>query len=167
MSQIVMAIAGEIAPRWTLLSKTAWALLLMSTATIFLAMTPLSRLGEAKAGTMGQFLLCVVLVSIGAKTTLNAALQAPVYLAFGALMLILHGVLMLVSGRLFRLPLFFLSTASQAAVGGPVSAPIVAGVYRSNQAHIGVLMAVFGALVGTYVGVAGGWVCKIMFEFIH
>jgi uncharacterized membrane protein len=45
MSQIVMAIAGEIAPRWTLLSKTAWALLLMSTATIFFGDDAVKPLG--------------------------------------------------------------------------------------------------------------------------
>jgi uncharacterized membrane protein len=157
---VMGALAKKISPHLSLLSTTAWALLLTSTLAIFLALTPLRRLEEGKASAIGQFFLCIVLVSIGAKTTLGAAMQAPVYVAFGAVMLILHGVLMLVGAKLFRTPLFFLSTASQAAVGGPVSAPIVAGVYRPNQAHIGVLMAIFGALLGTYVGVAGGFMCK-------
>jgi len=107
------------------------------------------------------------LISIGAKTTFNAALDAPIFVAFGIVMLVLHGAMMFVGGKLFRLPLFFLSTASQATVGGPVSAPIVAAVYRPNQAHIGVLMAIFGAVLGTYVGVAGGFVCKWLEMFLR
>lgn len=159
-ARVIGRAAMIIGPKFPILSVTAWALLMASTAAILLALTPMRRLEEGKASTIGQFLLCVVLVSIGAKTTLGAALQAPIFVGFGAVMLILHGILMVVAGKIFRLPLFFLSTASQAAVGGPVSAPIVAGVYRPNQAHIGVLMAIFGALLGTYVGVGGGFVCK-------
>ncbi len=167
MSWIIAQCAGLIAPHLTFLTKTAWALLIASTLAIILALTPMRKLEDHKASAVGQFFLYLVLISIGAKTTFNAALDAPIYAVFGAVMLIVHGILMIAGGKWFRLPLFFLSTASQATVGGPVSAPIVAAVYRPNQAHIGVLMAIFGALMGTYVGVGGGFVCKWLGELLR
>jgi uncharacterized membrane protein len=125
-------------------------------------MTPLQKFESWGASKSGQFLLYLVLVSIGAKTTLGAAMDAPVYFAFGFLILFFHGVMMFAAGRFFKLPLILLSTASQAAVGGPVSAPIVAEAYNPSLAHIGVLMAILGAVAGTYAGVAGGFICKLL-----
>lgn len=160
ISWAVVKVATYIAPHAEVLSTTGWALLISSTLALFLAMTPLRRLEKAGASSAGQFLLYIVLVSIGAKTTVTAALEAPVFLLFGGMILVLHGIFMFLGGRFFKMPLFLLATASQAAVGGPVSAPIVAAVYLPGQVHIGVLMAVFGALTGTYIGVLGGILCR-------
>jgi serine/threonine protein kinase len=68
---------------------------------------------------------------------------------YGALTLLIHGGLSLLAGKIFKIPLFLLSTSSQANIGGAVSAPIVAEAYRPGTAHIGVLMAVTGAVLGT------------------
>ncbi len=136
-----------------------WALLLATLVAMGAALTPVRRVERLGASHVGRWALYVVLAAIGAKTRIEAAAAAPVYLAFGAVVLVVHGVLSLVIGRAFRLPLFLLTTASQANVGGAVSAPIVAEAYRPGTSSIGVLMAVSGVLCGTYVGVLGGWVC--------
>ena len=44
-----------------------------------------------------------------------------------------------------------------ANIGGAVSAPIVASVYQPAMAPVGLLMAVLGYIVGTYVGLSLAW----------
>ena len=53
-----------------------------------------------------------------------------------------------------RAPLFFLGAASQACVGGYSSAPLVAAIYHPAMAPVGLLLAVLGNVVGTYLGLA-------------
>jgi uncharacterized membrane protein len=45
-----------------------------------------------------------------------------------------------------------------ANIGGAVSAPIVASVYQPAMAPVGLLMAVLGYILGTYVGLGVAWV---------
>jgi hypothetical protein len=64
---------------------------------------------------------------------------------------ILCAVLLFVAKRL-RVPVFFAATASQANIGGPVSAPVVAAAYQPNLAVVGLLMAIIGNILGTFAG---------------
>jgi uncharacterized membrane protein len=137
-----------------------WALLLATLVAMGAALTPLRGVEALGASIVGRWALYVVLATIGAKTRLAAAAAAPMFVAYGALVLATHGALLLAIGRALKLPLFLLTTASQAAVGGAVSAPIVAEAYRRGTSSVGVLMAVAGTLCGTYVGVLGGWACR-------
>jgi len=75
-----------------------------------------------------------------------------------ALWLAIHaGVLLLVSRRV-RAPLLFLVTGSMANVGGAASAPVVAGVYHPAMAPVGLLMAVFGYVLGIYAALGCAWI---------
>jgi len=47
---------------------------------------------------------------------------------------------------------FFVATASQANIGGPVSAPVVAAAYQPSLAVVGLLMAIIGNILGTFGG---------------
>ncbi len=162
VGEIMIFVAGRISPSLPLLSSSGWAVLFSTTAAVLLAMTPLKKVEQKGASIAGQLLLYLVLLTIGAKTNLRAASGAPIFMLFGSGVLIIHGVLLLYVGRLMKLPLFLLATSSQANVGGAISAPIVASVYRPGVAHIGVLMAILGVVVGTYVGAFGGWVCRFI-----
>lgn len=159
---LVAAMGRWLAARQPFFSATGWSVLLMSMIAVGLALTPVRRLERFGASSVGTYALYAVLVSIAAKTRIESISAAPLYLALGAVILVLHGLLLLILGRWFRLPLFLLSTASQANVGGMASAPIVAAAYRPGAAAIGVLMAILGTVVGTYLGVATGAVCRFL-----
>lgn len=167
--------AGEVgvqfgklgAAHWPILSPRAWTIILISILALGLAATPLQKLHERGASRVGGYLLYLVLATIGVKTTLQAAKEAPIFLLFGLLILLIHGILLLICGKWKRISLFLLSTASQAAVGGPVSAPIVAEVYQPGTAPIGVLMAILGALAGTYIGLFGTWICHLLSRLFY
>jgi uncharacterized membrane protein len=77
-------------------------------------------------------------------------LEAPLYLAAGALWIGIHVAVLLIVARLIRAPLFFFATGSMANVGGAASAPVVAGVYNPAMPAVGLLMAVAGYVLGIY-----------------
>ena len=56
------------------------------------------------------------------------------------------------AGYFLKAPLKLIATASQANIGGPVSAPIVGATYQREMAGLGLLMAILGNVLGTYLG---------------
>jgi uncharacterized membrane protein len=157
---ICARLGGGLAAAFPAIPTTGWTLVLASLLAILAALTPLRGLGAAGASKQGGIALYVVLAAIGARTELQSAASAPLYIAYGAFVLVLHGALLLAACRALRVPLYLASTASQANVGGAVSAPIVAEAYRPGTSSVGVLMAVAGAILGTWAGVVGGWACR-------
>ena len=63
--------------------------------------------------------------------------------------------------ELIKAPYFFLAVGSQANVGGAASAPVVAAAFHPSLATVGVLLAVFGYVVGTY----GAMICTWLMEY--
>ena len=64
-----------------------------------------------------------------------------------------HGSLLIIVGKLIKAPYFFLAVGSQANIGGAASAPIVANEFHPSLASVGVLLAIFGYLIGTFGGI--------------
>jgi uncharacterized membrane protein len=60
---------------------------------------------------------------------------------------------MIVFAKTFRIPMALIATASQANLGGPVSAPIVASTYDSRLVPVAVILAIFGYAVANYLGI--------------
>ncbi len=169
---LAAVIAGEgalwlgsnvFAARLPILSGTAWAVILATLIGLILSVTPARRWEDAGASKIGTRVLLLLLTSYGAQTNLRAIAESPAFMAFGAVMVAVHGFTLALFGRLLRLPLFYLATASQACIGGPVSTPIVAGVYQPTLTHVGVILALIGGAVGTYVGLFGAILCKWIF----
>ena len=141
----------------TIVSATTWAVLIVVTGGLALSFTPARRIEAAGASHIGYAALYLLLAGIGAKADLRAVLDAPMYLAAGALWIAIHAAVLLAAARLVRAPLFFVATGSMANVGGAVSAPIVAGVYHRAMAPVGLMMAVAGYILGIYGGLACAW----------
>jgi uncharacterized membrane protein len=146
----------------TIISNTTWAVLVVVTGGLLLSFTPVSRLEEWGASRIGYVALYLLLTSIGAKADLRAVLDAPLYLAAGALWIAIHVALLFLVGRAIRAPLFFIATGSMANVGGAASAPVVAGVYHQAMAPVGLLMAVAGYILGIYGGLACAWLLALV-----
>ncbi len=69
------------------------------------------------------------------------------------LILLVHGAILLLVGKLMRIPLILIVTASMANIGGVVSAPIVAQAFDKRQVHLGILMAIFSGSLGVPLGI--------------
>jgi uncharacterized membrane protein len=146
----------------TIISQTTWAVLIVVTVGLALSFTPLFRLEEHGASRIGYLALYLLLTAIGARADLRAVLDAPAFFAAGVLWIAVHITVLLLIGRLIRAPLFFVATGSMANVGGPVSAPIVAGVYHPAMAPVGLLMAVVGYILGIYGGLGTAWLLSLV-----
>jgi len=146
----------------TIISHTTWAILLVVTGGLLLSFTPVRSLEEVGASRLGYTALYFMLAAIGAQANLRAVVETPAFLAAGVLWIGIHAAILLLVAKLLRAPLFFFSTASMANIGGPVSAPIVAGVYHPAMAPVGLLMAVAGYILGIYGGLVCAWMLSLV-----
>jgi uncharacterized membrane protein len=146
----------------TIISRTTWAVLVVVTLGLVLSFTPVRNLEEVGASRLGYAALYLLLTSIGAQANLAAVLDAPVFLAAGALWIGIHVALLVGVAKLIRAPLFFVATGSMANVGGAASAPVVAGVYHPAMAPVGLLMAVSGYVLGIYGALGCAWLLSLV-----
>lgn len=141
----------------TIVSHTTWTVVLVTSLGLALSFTPVRQLEQVGASRFGYLALYLMLTAIGAQADLLKVLEVPLYLVAGAVWLGIHILILFASAKLLRAPLFFVATGSMANVGGVVSAPVVASVYRQALAPVGVLMGVSGYLIGIYGGLLCAW----------
>lgn len=122
---------------------------------ICLSFTPVRRLEDYGASRVGYALLYLVLARIGAMANLNAIGRFPFYILMGVIWVGVHALFLIVGARILRSPMFFVATSSQANIGGTVSAPVVAAAYQPNLAIVGLLLAVVGNIIGTFLALFG------------
>ena len=145
-------VGGVLPPVGRVLNPFSWAILLLTSVALLLSLTPLSRLEEAGASTLGYAGFYLLLASVGAQGDLRKVAAHPQFVLFGVIVIAVHALLTLAAIRLLRAPLFFFGAASQACVGGYSSAPVVAAIYHPAMAPVGLLLAVLGNVIGTYAG---------------
>ncbi|HBA86426.1 MAG TPA: hypothetical protein DCZ75_00145 [Geobacter sp.] len=139
-----------------------WTIMIVTFLGILLSFSPVRKLESSGASRTGYDLLYFVLTAIGAKASVASIGSALVLIAAGLLIVAIHAVFMLVGARIMRAPLFIVAAASQANVGGVASAPVVAEVYHPGLASVGLLLAILGNIVGTWLGIICGQLCRMM-----
>ena len=137
-----------------------WIVLIATTIGIILSFTPLRRLEGAGASRWGSFFLYIMVATIGMQMNLGTVSEHLGLFVIGLIWIFLHGLLLIVVGKLIKAPFFFLAVGSQANIGGAASAPIVAGAFNPALAPVGVLLAVLGLTIGTY----GGLLCAYLMQ---
>lgn len=153
-------LAGRLPTSQLVNSSSGWTVLLVTTGALALSFAPAIRRIGAAAGLLGYPCLYVVLAATGAQASLRALWSAPVWLLVGVWVVLAHGGALLLAGRLLRIPLGTLATASQANLGGVVSAPMVGAVYHQSLVPVGLLLAMVGNAVGTYLGLFSAALCR-------
>ena len=133
-------------------SSMGWTVMLVTTSALALSLIPRIRRTGAAGSTLGYSALYLVLAATGAQASVEALWSSPLWLILGLGIVLAHGAMLLVAGRLWRIPLGVLATASQANIGGVVSAPLVGAVYERALAPVGLLLAMAGNALGTYLG---------------
>ena len=141
-------------------STTGWTVLLVTSLALLGSCVPSIRRLGSHSSACGYPCLYVVLAVLGAQASLTTLLATPGWIALGVGWLAIHAMCLLVAGRLLRLPLGMLTTASQANIGGVVSAPLVGAVYHQQLAAVGLVLAIGGNAVGTYLGLASATLAR-------
>ncbi len=152
LSRMIPATPGFSNQTWMILLVTLFALFASNVA--LLKRVALGWSGKA------YFLLFLVLASVGAKGNLKEFTSAPLFIGLGFFVVLIHAVFLLVAARWLRTPLGLVAVASQANIGGPVSAPIVGAAYSPSLASVGVLLGIFGNVIGTFAGLLCAILCR-------
>ncbi|NOQ29618.1 MAG: DUF819 family protein [Helicobacteraceae bacterium] len=160
LSLLVAFFSNIVSTKLPFLSSTTWLVLIATVLGIIGSFTPLRRLnGSVQVGSTMLYLLVAL---IGSRASLEGIDSVPTYIFAGILILVIHGVLMAILAKVFKLDLFSISVASLSCVGGVASAPILAATYDKSLVAIAVLMAIAGYLVGTFSGLLVGNILKLI-----
>ena len=137
-----------------------WMISIATALGIILSFTRLKSYEGAGASKIGSVFIYILVATIGMKMDLTMVFDNPGLIAIGVVWMGIHALLLILIAKLIKAPYFFLAVGSQANVGGAASAPVVAAAFHPSLATVGVLLAVFGYVVGTY----GAILCTILMQ---
>ena len=163
LALLVSVIAQNIAsilPTTSFLTQTTWIVIIATLLGIGAGTTPLNT--QASAPILANIMLYLIVALIASRANFSELTQAPIYILTGFTIILIHATIMVIFAKIFRLDLFSLGVASLANIGGVASAPILAGAYNKSLIPIGVLMAMMGYIIGTFMGLGVARVLEII-----
>lgn len=131
-------------------SSFFWMISIATAIGILLSFTKFKTYEGAGASKIGTIFIYILVATIGMKMDLTMVFDNPGLIGIGLVWMTIHAVLLILVAKIIKAPYFFLAVGSQANVGGVASAPVVAAAFHPSLATVGVLLAVFGYVVGTY-----------------
>ena len=156
---------GEHAPylkTWSLDSTFLWVVILATAGGLGLSFTRARNLEGVGASKLGSGFLYILIATVGMQMNIAAVADHWQLFFVGLFWILTHGALLFIVAKLIRAPLFFLCVGSQANIGAAASAPVVAAAFHPSLAPVGVLLSVFGYVLGTY----GGYLCAEMMRIV-
>ena len=141
-------------------SKFLWMVVFATAFGIALSFTKAKNYEGAGASKIGGLFIYILVATIGMKMDLGAIFENPWLITVGLIWITIHAILLIVVAKLIKAPFFFLAVGSQANVGGAASAPVVAAEFHPSLTSVGILLAVFGYVVGT----GGAYLCALLME---
>lgn len=155
-SLLVSALAaqvGDLLPEvGAVINASTWTILIVSVLGLIIGSTRFGQIrGSSELATMMLYLIIGI---IAAGSDFTSLTQAPLYLVAGVIVVIVHAAVMLVYAKLTKTELFSIAVASTANIGGIASAPVVAGAFNRQLVPVGVLFALMGTFLGTFLGLA-------------
>ena len=142
-------------------SKFFWMISIATFVGIGLSFTKARNYEGIGASKIGSVFIYILVATIGMKMDLGSILDEPKLMLIGVVWMTIHATLLIITAKVIKAPYFFLAVGSQANVGGAASAPVVAAAFHPSLATVGVLLAVFGYVVGTY----GAMICTYLMEY--
>lgn len=138
----------------------AWKYILVTTFGVALSFTRARNMEGVGASKIGSVMLYLLVACIGAGANFTKLGDVKVLILAAAVWMVVHIAVLVAVGLAIRAPLFMFAVGSQANIGGAASAPVVAAAFHPRLAPVGVLFAVLGYVLGTYMG----WVCMLILK---
>lgn len=129
------------------LDKATWTVLLITLAGLVGAVTPIGKM--AGTSELSNVMLYSVVALLASRASFLELTDAPFWIIAGFMILAIHGIILVLLAKIFKLDMFTCGVASLANIGGSASAPILAGAYSGALVPVGVLMALMGYVIGT------------------
>jgi uncharacterized membrane protein len=156
----VFAVTQASFPRLqNVLDEPTWRILLLTTISLILSTTRISRLPNATA--LGTAMVYVFVAGMGARASVEGLAQAPAFLLGAFIWIFIHGAFCVAGAKIFRVDVHSTAIASAANIGAAASAPIVAAFHRRSLVPISILMALIGYALGNYVAVPAAHLARI------
>jgi len=149
--------------RFSFHSKFFWMIVFATTVGILFSFTRMRELEGVGASKIGSAFLYILIATIGMHMDITLIIDGSIYFVIGLIWMLIHAALMLTVAKLIKAPLFYMAVGSQANVGGAASAPVVAAAFHPSLAPVGVLLAVLGYTLGTYMA----WLCGQILQSIN
>lgn len=153
---LVISAAGQnigaaIAGKLTFLDKSTWTVLFITLAGLIGALTPIGKMSGTSE--LSNVMLYCVVALLASRASFLELTDAPIWILAGFMVLAIHGIILVIIAKIFKLDMFTCGVASLANIGGSASAPILAGAYSGALVPVGVLMALMGYVIGTGGGI--------------
>jgi len=162
LQALLCLVVSRILPPILGFSQKTWGILLATVLALCLSRSRLVQQQKQREETWGKFLLYFVLSAVGFQGNFQALMQTPLFLLVGIVWVFLHAGLLLVVGRCLHIPFGLLATASQANLGGVVTAPLVGATYHPSLAPVGLLLAILGGVFGTTLGLLCAFLLRLL-----
>ncbi|MGL6122049.1 MAG: DUF819 domain-containing protein [Shewanella sp.] len=143
-------------------SKFFWLVVIVTTLGLGISFSPARHLEAAGASKVASAFLYILVATIGLQMDVSKVLDTPLYFLIGIVWMLVHASLMLLVAKLIKAPLFYMAVGSQANIGGAASAPVVAAAFHPALAPVGVLLAVLGYVLGTYMAWISGQILQLV-----
>lgn len=150
LKENVTAVSDKSSAMSSFGSQFFWMISIATIVGILLSFTKFRQYEGAGASKIGSVFIYILVATIGMKMDLTKILDNPGLIVVGLVWMAIHVLLLIIVAKLIKAPYFFLAIGSKANVGGAASAPVVAAAFHPALATVGVLLAVFGYVVGTY-----------------
>ena len=141
-------------------SRFLWMVVIATSVGIGLSFTKAKSFEGAGSSKIGSLFIYILVATIGMKIDIGRVLENPSLILIGFIWIGIHAGLLILVAKWIKAPFFFLAVGSQANVGGAASAPVVAAEFHPSLTSVGILLAVFGYIVGT----VGAYLCAILMQ---
>ena len=166
IDEILAPSITRLSPRLaSILTWYTWLIILITGFGILLSFTGLRRLEKVGGSNLGYAVLYLYLASLGAQANLSGIMLMPVLILLGVLCLLIHIIFLIVGAKIMRAPASLVAIVSMANIGGVASTPVVAAAYMRSLMPVGLLLAVFGNIIGTYCALVCAYLLKLVADY--
>ncbi|MFZ5979699.1 MAG: DUF819 domain-containing protein [Candidatus Zixiibacteriota bacterium] len=143
------------------LSASTYKILLVTVFGLCLSFTKASKIPGSHA--LAMALVYLFVARMGAKADLSNISLALFWFLLGAyIWIFIHGLVLVVAARLFKVDVHTAAIASAANIGGAASAPIVAAYHKPTLVPVSILMALLGYAIGNPAGYVTAMLCRMV-----
>lgn len=148
---------------WSFLGKKSLWLILFSTSFgILLSFTNLFKKSIRVWTGLGNGMLFFVIATIGLQLDLQNVKINPTFFIIGVIWLLIHLSILLIGARMLKAPWHYIAIGSQANIGGPASASVVASAFHPSLVSLGIVLGVLSNLIGNYANLLAGFLFQLI-----
>lgn len=146
--------------KFSLTNSFFWVIFFATTFGVCMSFTSVKKLEFAGASKIGTVFLYVLITTIGMQMDIMAILGNPGLFVVGIIWISFHALLLLIVGKIFKMPFFYFAVGSMSNIGGVASASVTSAAFHPSLISVGVILSVFSYAIGTYAG----WLTALLMQ---